>query len=167
MAAADLARGLSEAEERSFLDALAGRVARTVSVAGWLRQGPAEGPLLGGCLSLLASVQGTPWAPDLAGAILFWEDVEEPLYRLDRMLTHLGLSGSLAAIRGMAIGHCRPTDAEPVAEAGGRAWLAEALAGHEWPVAWGLPAGHEAPNLTLPLGAPARLDPSSGALVVG
>lgn len=167
MAAADLARGLSEAEERSFLDALAGRVARTVPVAGWLREGAAEGPLLGGCLSLLASVQGTPWAPDLAGAILFWEDVEEPRYRLDRMLTHLGLSGSLAAIRGMAIGHCRPTDAEPVAEAGGRAWLAEALDGHEWPVAWGLHAGHEAPNLTLPLGAPARLDPSSGALVVG
>lgn len=167
MAAADLARGLSEAEERSLLDALAGRVARTLPVAGWLREGPAEGPLLGGCLSLLASVQGTPWAPDLSGALLFWEDVEEPRYRIDRMLTHLGLSGSLAAIRGMAIGHCRPTDADPVTEAGGPGWLAESLAGHGWPVAWGLQAGHEAPNLTLPLGAPARLDPRSGALVVG
>lgn len=166
MAAADLARGLAEPEERSFLDALAGGIGRALPVAGWLREGPAEGPLLGGCLSLLASVQGTPWAPDLTGAVLFWEDLEEPRYRLDRMLTHLGLSGSLAAIRGMVIGHCRPTDTDP-AEPGGGPWLADALAGHGWPVAWGLQAGHEAPNLTLPLGAPARLDPTIGALVVG
>jgi len=138
-------------------------------VAGWLREGPAEGPLLGGCLSLLAAVQGTPWAPALDGALLFWEDVEEPLYRLDRMLTHLGLSGSLGAIRGMVIGHCRPSD-EPEGEdlpaPSWRGQLAEALAGPGWPVAWGLEAGHRPPNLTLPLGALARLDPSAGALVV-
>jgi muramoyltetrapeptide carboxypeptidase len=169
MAAADLARGLAAPEERSFLDALAGRIGRSLPVAGWLREGPAEGPLLGGCLSLLAAVQGTPWAPALDGALLFWEDVEEPLYRLDRMLTHLGLSGSLGAIRGMVIGHCRPTD-EPEGEdlpaPSWRGQVAEALAGHAWPVAWGLEAGHRSPNLTLPLGAPARLDPSAGALVV-
>lgn len=162
MASADLARGLTGPEESSFLDALAGRVARSLPVAGWLRRAAAEGPLLGGCLSLLASIQGTPWAPDLAGAILFWEDVDEPGYRLDRMLTHLGLSGNLAGIRGMAIGHCRPSDGGEFGP-----WLAEALAGYGWPVAWGIEAGHEAPNLTLPLGAPARLDPVTGVLAVG
>lgn len=172
MVAADLARGLDEREERSFLDALAGRIERSFPVDDWLREGradePAEGPLLGGCLSLLTAVQGTPWAPRLEGAILFWEDVEEPLYRLDRMLTHLDLSGSLRAIRGMVIGHCHPTDTEPDSgsKAPWRTGLAEALAAHRWPVAWGLEAGHRAPNLTLPLGVPARLDPAAAALAI-
>jgi muramoyltetrapeptide carboxypeptidase len=131
-----------------------------------LRPAAVEGPLLGGCLSLLTSVLGTPWQTSFDGAVLFWEDLGEPLYRLDRMLTHLGLSGNLAAIRGMVIGHCRPTDAE--AEVG--PWWQEriggALADPAWPVAFGLEAGHEAPNLTLPLGARARLDPDLGSLVL-
>lgn len=167
MVAADLARGLDAREERSLLDALAGRLdGARYPVAGWLRRGPAEGVLLGGCLSLLAAVQGTAWAPDLAGAILFWEDVDEPLYRLDRMLTHLGLSDTLPAIRGMVIGDCSPTDASGPEEAAGAARLAEALAPWGWPVAHGLEVGHCAPNLTLPLGVPVRLDPDAGALVL-
>lgn len=171
MAAADLARteGLGEDEERSFLDALAGRLdGVSFPLSGWLREGEAEGPLLGGCLSLLTSVQGTGWAPRLDGAILFWEDVGEPLYRLDRMLTHLDLSGNLTAIRGMVIGHCRPSDS-PSASGSGDGWigqLSEVFERYPWPVAYGLPAGHEAPNLTLPLGLPARLDPKRGTLTV-
>lgn len=136
MVAADLARGLGEREERT----------------------------LGGCLSLLTAVLGTPWEVPLAGAVLFWEDLGEPLYRLDRMLTHLGLSGNLAAIRGMVVGHCRPVDAEAPVGAWWHERIGGALADHPWPVAFGLPAGHEAPNLTLPLGAPVRLDPDSGSL---
>lgn len=160
MAAADLARGLSGEEERSFLDALAGRFdGARLPVSGWLRPAAAEGPLLGGCLSLLTAVLGTPWEVPLAGGLLFWEDLGEPLYRLDRMLTHLGLSGNLAAIRGMVVGHCRPTDAEAPVGAWWHERIGGALADHPWPVAFGLPAGHETPNLTLPLGAPARLDP--------
>lgn len=171
MAAADLARaeGLDAREEGSFLDALAGRLEGTsFPVSGWLREGVAEGPLLGGCLSLLASVQGTPWAPRLDGSILFWEDVGEPLYRLDRMLTHLDLSGNLTAIRGMVIGHCRPSDAPSDGGSGDgwRAQLSEVFEARPWPVAVGLEAGHGAPNLTLPLGLPARLDPVSDALTV-
>lgn len=165
MAAADLARGLDAREERSFLDALAGRFdGASLPVSAWLREGPVEGRLLGGCLSLLSSTLGTPWAARLDDAILFWEDVGEPLYRLDRMLTHLELSGSLTALRGMVIGHCRPSDAE-----GGDAWrrqLSEVVGSHAWPVAYGLQAGHEAPNLTLPLGVPARLDPGGGVLTL-
>lgn len=167
MVAADLARGLSEPEERSLLDALAGRLEGSVlPVSGWLRPAPAEGLLLGGCLSLLTAVLGTPWEVPLAGAVLFWEDLGEPLYRLDRMLTHLGLSGSLAAIRGMVVGHCRPTDADAAAGAWWPERLGGVLAEHPWPVAFGLEAGHEAPNLTLPLGVPARLDPDLGSLVL-
>jgi len=168
MAAADLARGLSEREEASFLAALAGRWEGLVPVTGWVRAGVAEGPLVGGCLSLLTATLGTVWAPRLDGAILFWEDLGEPRYRLDRMLTHLYLSGSLPAIRGMVIGHCWPTDCGPgdPSQSDWPAILREALDGFEGPVAEGLPAGHEAPNLTLPLGATARLDPDAGGLMV-
>ncbi len=167
MVAAELARGLSEREERSFLSALAGEPwPEPLPVGTWLRRGEARGPLLGGCLSLLVSLLGTPWAPSLAGAVLFWEEVGEPLYRLDRMLTHLRLSGNLAAIGGMAVGFCRPADE---GSEGLPAWpdqLADAVDGFSWPLAIGLEAGHQAPNLTLPLGAPARLDPEAGGLVV-
>jgi muramoyltetrapeptide carboxypeptidase len=181
MVAADLARGLDAAEERSLLGALAGEYPAAVPLAGWVRPGAASGPLLGGCLSLLVSTLGTPYAPDLTGALVFWEDVGEPLYRVDRMLTHLRLSGNLAAIQGMIVGHLGCVDAAhvdaahvdadgaPGGNVGTMEWAelaGEALAGFSWPLARGLPSGHFAPNLTLPLGLPARLDPAEG-LVVG
>jgi muramoyltetrapeptide carboxypeptidase len=168
MVAADLARGIAGEEAASLLAALAGEYPRAYAVEG-ARAGagggdPAAGPLLGGCLSLLAALTGTPWLPDLAGAVLFWEDVDEPLYRLDRMLTHLKLSGSLTALSAMVVGHAEPTDARGAPPA---AWLADALAGFAPPLAWGLAAGHRAPNLTLPLGLAARLEPASRRLICG
>jgi muramoyltetrapeptide carboxypeptidase len=182
MVAADLARdadGWTKPLERAFLSALAGRPPEPLPVSAWLRPpGEAEtvtGRLAGGCLSLLASTQGTPWAPRTDGAVLFWEDVGEPLYRVDRMLTHLELSGSLTRIRGMIVGHCRlvgasphPSDAGDPGEAAEalRQALAEPLARFDWPVAFGVPAGHESPNLPLPLGLDVRLDPTHGAVVV-
>lgn len=172
MVAADLARGLSAAERRSFLDALAGRFPQELPVAGVVAGSlaeveiePVEGPLLGGCLSLLVSTLATPWAPDLERALLFWEDVDEPLYRLDRMLTQLTLSDRLAGIRGMILGHADPAEGE----AGERlvTWLREGPAARlGCPVAWGLEAGHRAPNRTLPLGLTARLEPEGRRLVV-
>ncbi len=160
LVAADLARGLAPAEEESLLGALAGRypVAHPLETA--LRAGTAEGPLLGGCLSLLVATLGTPFAPDLAGGVVFLEDINEPAYRLDRMLTHLRLSGSLDAVQAMVIGHFDSGAAE--APRGEREALAalvvESLAGFDWPLAWGERSGHRAPNLTLPLGLRARLE---------
>lgn len=179
MVAADLARGLSDGEAASLLAALAGRYPcrLPVRVAGGADGAPGgpggaagetvSGPLLGGCLSLVAALTGTPWAPDLAGSLFFWEDVDEPLYRLDRMLTHLRLSDSLTAIRAMILGHVQPADAE-IAE-DGAAWLGTLREGmtEEFPLVWGLEAGHRAPNLTLPLGLASRLELSPGCLVCG
>lgn len=159
MVAADLARGLAVEEEESLLGALAGDYPVAHSLAVALRPGEAEGPLLGGCLSLLAATLGTPYAPDLAGAILFLEDVNEPAYKLDRLLTHLRLAGSLDAIRGMVFGHFDSGPNGPRGASGDLAALVtESLAGFEWPVAWGEKSGHRAPNLTLPLGLTARLE---------
>jgi muramoyltetrapeptide carboxypeptidase len=170
MVAADLARGLGDEERNSLLAALAGEypVELPVEMAEEDRaRPPAEGPLLGGCLSLLTSVLGTPWAPRLDGSIVFLEDVSEPLYRLDRMLTHLRLSGSLDAIHAMVFGQIGCLDAPAQDSAGCLRPLRQALADLPGPFAWGLDAGHRAPNLTLPLGLPARLDPQAGRLVLG
>ena len=165
MVGADLARGLSAAEARSLVDALAGVPGAPIPVTDWVRRGSAEGSLTGGCLSLLTATLGTPWAPPLEGAILFWEDVGEPLYRLDRMLTHLRLSGTLTAVRGMVVGHCRATDEPGDGAPGLRQLLRDATEAFDGPVALGAPAGHGAPNLTLPLGAAVRLDPAAGGLL--
>ncbi|MEO6196367.1 MAG: LD-carboxypeptidase [Thermoanaerobaculia bacterium] len=165
MVAADLARGLNPDEEESLLGALAGRYPAEQPFARWLRK-PAgrevRGTLLGGCLSLLVATLGTPFAPDLEAGLVFWEDVGEPPYRIDRMLTHLGLSGNLANIAGMIVGSLgeipRP-DGEPIdGSAHGSITVADALAGFSWPLAWGLESGHVAPNRTLPVGLPARLE---------
>lgn len=166
MVATDLARGLSLGESESLLGALAGRFPAAEPVAGWLRPAAAQGPLVGGCLSLLTAVLGTPYAADLAGAVLLLEDVAEPAYRVDRMLTHLRLSANLDTIQAMVVGHLSvPDDAEPAGAV--PPWAAESLAGFSWPAAWGVSSGHGVPNRTLPLGLTARLAPAAGVVVLG
>lgn len=165
MVAADLARGLTPGEEESLLGALAGRYPVEQPFTARLRPGEAAGPLLGGCLSLLTGTLGTPYFPDLEGALLVWEDVNEPPYRVDRMLTHLGLSGNLAGIVGMIVGHLGgDSETEPV---DWPALVTEALPGFSRPLAWGLESGHFQPNRTLPLGLAARLEAGSPRLVLG
>lgn len=163
MVAADLARGLSPEEESSFLAALAGEFPRAFAVERFLVEGEAEGPLLGGCLSLLAAVVGTPYAPDLAGSILLVEDVNERPYRLDRMLTQLLLSGALAGVRGIAVGKLDLAPDEDPSSLD--RLLLDRLGRLGVPVAVGLACGHTPPNLTLPLGLRSRLDSISGLTV--
>jgi muramoyltetrapeptide carboxypeptidase len=132
-----------------------------------LRAGTADGRLRGGCLSLLAAAAGTPWALDTAGedTILFIEDVDEPPFRIDRMLRHLRDSGALTGVRGIVFGDmkgCSPRlDADYTLED----VIAEALEGIDVPVALGLSSGHTtSPNVTLPLGTRARLDCSDDSV---
>ena len=164
-----LARMLDGTHEvEAIFTSLAGRYPAEQPFAGWLREPDGRevrGTLLGGCLSLLVATLGTPFAPDLEAGIVFWEDVGEPPYRIDRMLTHLGLSGNLANIAGMIVGSLgegQGPDGEP---ADWSATVADALAGFSWPLAWGLESGHVAPNRTLPVGLPARLE--RGRLLLG
>ena len=119
--------------------------------------GRTEGVLLGGCLSLLASLAGTPEALDGEGAILFWEDTGEETYRLDRMLTQLDRSGTFDRLRGLVIGSVSPgvRFESPLEIA---AYLRERLRGSPFPVAMGLPAGHLERPRTIPLGVRVRLD---------
>lgn len=161
MVAVDLARGLSGDEETCLLDALAGRAPAPLPVEG--ATADAEGVLLGGCLSLLTATLGTPFATRFDDALLFWEDVAEPLYRIDRMLTHLDLSGNLKSIRAVIAGRVRAEDEAPESEPAVVERMRARFPGRA--LGWGLTAGHGTPNWTLPLGRRAALDAASGRLV--
>jgi muramoyltetrapeptide carboxypeptidase len=122
-----------------------------------LAGGTGEGILVGGCLSLLASLCGTPEAVHGEGAILFWEDIGEDTYRIDRLLTQLERSGTFEGLRGMVIGSVVPRPAGESAEVV-RDYLRQRFGASPFPVAMGLPAGHLATPRTLPLGARVRLE---------
>lgn len=128
-----------------------------------LREGVAEGPLLGGNLSLLQCLIGTRFFPDLSGAILFLEDVGEALYRVDRMLAHLRSVGALSALAGVLVGRFT----EMKRETGDGAFGFDEVLGQYFgdlgiPVAYGFPVGHIDNQWTLPLGVLARLDATNG-----
>lgn len=119
-----------------------------------LRKGRAEGTLIGGNLSLISHLVGTGYLPNLRGAILFLEDVGEPLYRIDRMLNHLRLCGYLKKVSGIVAGRFEDSG-DPSAI---RDLLLEAVSGLRIPVVHGAPFGHGPENQPLPVGIHATLD---------
>jgi muramoyltetrapeptide carboxypeptidase len=125
--------------------------------------GVVEGSLLGGTLSVVTRLLGTPYLPSLEGAILLLEDVGERPYRLDRMWTHLELAGVFRQVRGIALGSftsCEEKDAD-YAAADVLRELAQATG---LPCAAGFPIGHGAENEPVPLGARVRLDATAASL---
>ncbi|MGF1482715.1 MAG: LD-carboxypeptidase [Cyanophyceae cyanobacterium] len=130
-----------------------------------LRPGRARGKLMGGNLSVLSALVGTPYFPDTRGAILFIEDVGESIYRVDRMLTHLKLAGVLDGLAGFVFGQC--IDCLPEADYGSLT-LEEVLQDHIQPLgvpAWsGAQIGHLEPILTIPIGIEAVIDADIGKI---
>ena len=136
-----------------------------------LRGGVVEGRLIGGNLSLICASLGTPFAPSFKRKILFFEDISEKPYRLDRMLTQLLNAGILQQVAGVAVGvnqDCADPDAKVVREYLQTAAdvLKERLASLRVPVVTGLPFGHVDLNATIPVGAKARLDGKRGDLII-
>ncbi len=131
----------------------------THAVDGWCIAGSAEGPLIGGNLSLVASLVGTPWAWPMQGAILFLEDISEEPYKVDRYLLQLRLSGALDAAAGFVIGSF--SDEASPAEV-----LEHYLRPLGKPVLGGWPAGHGTPNRALPMGVRVRIDSRARSLVL-
>jgi muramoyltetrapeptide carboxypeptidase len=132
-----------------------------------LRGGRAKGRLVGGNLAVLTAIDGSPYSPDYAGAILVIEDVNEAHYRIDRMLTTLHLSGALSGLAGLVIG--RFTDIPK--EFGDDEWslervLADAASRAGVPCVTDAPFGHIDDQWTLPLGAIAELDADARTLCV-
>jgi muramoyltetrapeptide carboxypeptidase len=119
--------------------------------------GVAQGPLIGGNLSVLTRLIGTPWMPPLDGAVLLLEDVTERPYRLDRMWMHLKLAGLLDRVAGVALGDFTGCE-EKGADYGPFDVLDELARALGKPCLRGLPIGHEDLNLPVVLGAQVRLD---------
>lgn len=121
-----------------------------IAGTGVIRPGSASGALLGGSLTLLAHLCGTPYLPRFRGAVLFFEDVGEKPYRLDRYLTQLRLSGALDGVRGVCVGQLTDCDDGGVS---GAATVRELVRALGVPAIEGVPVGHEDRNLPLPLGS--------------
>ena len=131
-----------------------------------LRGGLARGPLVGGNLAVLTAMSGSPYYPRFDGAILFLEDINEYIYRVDRMLSTLKLSGALDRVAGVVLGgftHCGPGDGNF-----GTLTLDEVFDDYfkplDVPVFSGALFGHIQRKFTLPVGLQVELDADAGTL---
>lgn len=140
-------------------DELVPRENRTLTITG----GKARGELVGGNLTVLTALAGSPYLPDFAGKVLFLEDVEEAPYRIDRMLTTLKLMGALDVIAGFIFGQC--TDCDPGAGYGSLT-LDQIFDDHIRPL--GIPAyrgamiGHVDQQFIVPHGGRVEMDADAG-----
>ncbi len=134
-----------------------------------IRGGKAEGRLLGGNLTVLTALVGTPWLPKFDNAILFLEDIDEAEYRIDRMLTQLGQAGILARLKGVVFGQCNNCRNPSTGSYGGFT-LSSVLNQHFGPL--GIPAfqgaffGHMPDQYSIPVGAKAMIDADAGTLTM-
>ena len=122
---------------------------------------------MGGNLTLLAHLAGTPFAPDTRGAILFLEDVQERVYSIDRMLTQLWLAGQLQQAAGIVLG--KFTEVPPARHA--HQFTLEQVLSDRFenlgvPVVRGLMIGHVADQTTLPIGCQVELDADAQTLTL-
>jgi muramoyltetrapeptide carboxypeptidase len=118
----------------------------------------AEGIILGGNLSVLTSLLGTPWQPNFEGALLFLEDCNEAPYRIDRMLAQLNAAGALSGLSGVLLGdltHDVPKEMQK--KVSWKQVVLDRFEPMEIPVLSGLPIGHGAKNEALPLGVRGRI----------
>lgn len=168
MVAADLARGTTATSQEHLLRMLTDPdYLWTADVPVEVRPGRAAGRLVGGCLSVLVTLLGTPWAPDFDDAIVFLEDVNESPYRIDRLLTQLRQSALLDRVAGVVFGTmaaCQSADGIAALDV-----VQDCFADVAYPVGFGIAAGHDPAdrdvhNLALPLGTRVCLDTAQGRL---
>ncbi|RIW15904.1 LD-carboxypeptidase [Algoriphagus lacus] len=132
-----------------------------------LKGGIAEGKILGGNLTVLSALSGTPYYPDFQDAILFIEDVGEDPYRIDRMMSTLQLNGTLGKIKGFIFGQC--TDCKPGSGYG--AFTVDQIL-DEYILPLGIPAyagamiGHIAKQFIVPVGAKVRMNADAGTFTL-
>ncbi len=127
--------------------------------------GVAQGVLLGGCLSVISPLIGTPYCPDFENSILLLEDVGEDLYKIDRLFSHLKNAGILNRVNGIVLGQFvniepdsndNPVEFDDI--------ISYYCAPLSIPVISNFPYGHVPIKYTLPIGCPVRLDTDAGAI---
>jgi muramoyltetrapeptide carboxypeptidase len=137
-----------------------------ISIAG----GKAAGRLVGGCLVDFIYTIGTPWEPELDGAIFFFEEVGTAPIRIDRALLHLTQVGKLEGVRGIVVGELAGCEWHEHSSAPRSKTLEnvleDRLGGLGVPVLYGLPLGHGASLATLPLGVEATIDADALTLTI-
>jgi len=132
-----------------------------------LTKGIVEGKILGGNLTVLTALSGTPYYPDFQDAILFIEDVGEDPYRIDRMMSTLKLNGTLGKIKGFVFGQC--SDCKPGSGYG--AFTVDQIM-DQYIIPLGIPAyfgamiGHISKQFIIPVGARVRLNANDGSLTI-
>jgi muramoyltetrapeptide carboxypeptidase len=132
-----------------------------------INAGVAEGILYGGNLSVLCSLIGTDYLPDLSDALLLLEETEEEPYTIDRLLTQLQLSGILNSVAGIVFGKCSKCEAEdPDKSFTLEEVLRQKLSSLKIPVVSGFSFGHTKDKFTLPIGVRARLDTEKGQIQI-
>lgn len=140
------------------------RCSQAVTLVG----GVAEGPCVGGTLSLVVPTLGTPYEIDTEGAVFFFEDVHESPARIERFLMHMLLAGKFERVNGFLIGNT-PYDADPEERS---RYLAveqvyrDLLAPLGKPIVYGWPHGHDPSPVTLPMGIRVRLDADRKSVTV-
>ena len=160
----DLHDGLSPVREAWLWSMLGGSAPHQwpVEPRQVLSRGRAEGILFGGCLSLTAALIGTRWDYWIDDGVWFWEEVGEPVYRIDRMLTHLRLSGRLARLRAVMIGELKDCGNRDDGELD--LLIDEFFGNSGIPVVRDLPFGHHGDNLLMPIGVPVNIDTDRGTI---
>jgi muramoyltetrapeptide carboxypeptidase len=133
-----------------------------------LRGGIGQGRLIGGNLTTICHLMGTPWQLRTEGKILFLEDTAEPLYKIDRMLTHLACGGLFDHLAGLILGLFDPghDDRLETLRLNKQVWqrLMELVSRARFPVWCGFPVGHQQQNLVLPIGMEAVMNSMTGSL---
>lgn len=159
MLAGQISSGLDEVTMSSLLEALTQPIEHyqilrpsVTSNLRILRTGQTTGYLLGGCLSLLVCLLGTPFCPNFSDCVLFIEDVNEPAYKIDRMLTQMRLAEVFNKLGGVIICKFSGDDSETVTEIVERIVL-DYVGSRNIPVISNYPHGHTLPNISLPVGA--------------
>ncbi|MBW1800969.1 MAG: LD-carboxypeptidase [Deltaproteobacteria bacterium] len=127
-----------------------------------LKSGTATGNIIGGNLSLICHLVGTPYLPSMKGALLFVEDCGEPIYRIDRMLSHLRLAGLLTEISGLIGGHFQDCGDQKAIDQ----LLVEVVSDEDIPVVSGISIGHGNVNIAFPIGCKAALDTEGKGLTL-
>jgi muramoyltetrapeptide carboxypeptidase len=156
--------GMSEEPQRAecVLNVLSGQASYEWALAPEqvLRQGVVEGRVLGGNLTCLVHLLGTPYMPDMTGALLLIEDCGEALYRLDRMINHLKLAGILPLLGAILLGEFSGcAENKDICS-----MVLDHVREYDFPVVHGLPFGHGVRNEVIPLGATFVLDTYEGVL---
>ncbi len=160
-------KDICEYTETSFFEILEGKAElpfkyKNTEETFCIKSGECEGELSGGNLAIVQTLIGAEYMPDLNGKILLLEDINEPLYKLDRMLMHLKITGVFDDIAGLLFAGCTGVEKKDELVA----LIDEITNEYNFPIAYGFPAGHDRSKATLPLGIRYKFNATDASLIL-